>query len=701
MKDTLVSAQLISYDTIRIVSFYSTSLDKIVPYLDTDGIKREPLNVVKSTSTTSITITMLKCKEPLALGHSYFIDCSALGRIPLDVNEAVYFEGFNEEFYYKGNDLGASVKDNQTSFVLWAPLASKVVLKIKSKVEDSFALYPMKREEKGVFRLVLDGNRNGEIYRYDVTNGEVSQECTDPYAKGSTANGEDSVVIDFSLLRKNFHDEALPVLHSPCDAVIYECSVRDMTIDRHTDIESKGTFKGLAERNRKTFGGNPAGFDYLTSLGISHVQLLPIYDFKTVNEKDPRSSYNWGYDPAQYFVPEGSYGSDWRDPFSRIRECQDLVDSFHQSGIRVVMDVVFNHVYEWSQSVFEKVVPGYYFRHRNNGRMAMTSGCGDDLDSERPMVRKLIVDACSFWVETYGIDGYRFDLMGIIDVKTMKEVEIVVKKQKPGAILYGEGWNMGGEGTGPLAHMGNYALLPGYGFFNDRFREAGKKWLAGDEGARNTFKHSFVGSCLNFHGTPMFLSAEQSVNYLECHDNMTFFDFLSSIRGDLSLEAKLDLCKLGICSVLLSFGIPFIHMGQEIGQSKFGRDNTYNSPDMFNRFSYSLLDERKDMYDYCRSLISYRRRHLFLHIYDPKTIFDLVDVDDYGRAIKISNNDSNLTAPYKKIELFLNPSAESLCLNNESEMNIVLNTFGDIEAARQETENALIPPHSAFAICHK
>lgn len=660
MKDSYLQAKLIEPSHIRIGTISSLPYERFYATLIVDHKEEIPLTNIRIKSLAVGSIVDFSLPSPLALGHSYFLK-TPYGLLPLDVSEATSFEGFDRTYYYEADDLGMKADENGASFLLYAPLASSVLLSIRKKDEKEPTLYKMKREDTGVWRLLLKGDYLEARYTYRVTNNEVTVETTDPYAKASTQNGEESVVFDFSAFPNDFSPEALPILHSKTDAIIYEGSVRDLTVDSHTDIVHKGRFLGLIEKGRKTQGGNPAGFDYFSKLGFTHLQLLPIYDFKTVDETAPLKKYNWGYDPAQYFVPEGSYASDLSDPFSRIRDLKALVKTYHQAGIRIVMDVVYNHVYEYQTSVFEKVVPNFYFRKRANGQMANTSGCGDDLASERPMVRKMILDACKWWIDYYGIDGFRFDLMGILDVKTIQEIQKMATSKKKDFMIYGEGWNMGGEVPLPLAHMGNFQMLPEVSFFNDFFRESGKRLFAGDLGAKEDFKAAFLGSCHEYgYHKARFLSASQSINYLECHDNMTYYDYLRYQRGITDEKELLLRSKMGVAGVLFSFGIPFIHAGEEIAQSKFGADNTYNKGDEYNKFSYRLLDERKSMALYFEECIRLRKSRRFLHLYSPEAIAEVLSIDDLGGGILFTLHGENVLGQYKEVQLFLNPTLDPL-----------------------------------------
>jgi pullulanase len=699
MKDTFTSARLVQEDLIRLAIFSNAPFDRLDVSLRVDHDKETKLVPTKVTSTAAVLVADFRLKDPLPLGHSYALAIPSYGLIPLDVSEATSFPDFDDKYTYDGLDLGPTYLPERTSFVVWAPLASAVWLQIKKKDEHEWHFYAMSRFPKGVYRYLAGGDYEGALYHYAIINNEVTTIANDPYAKGSTPNGQDSVVLDLSRIKGDLHKEALPVLNDYTDAVIYEGNVRDLTIDSHTNIVHKGTFLGLAEKGRVSEGGNPAGLDYVASLGVTHLQLQPLFDFKTVDERDPAKGYNWGYDPSQYFIPEGSYASDVEDPYSRVEDLRLLVGALHEKGLRVSMDCVYNHVYEYGSSLFEKIVPNYYFRRRANGKMANTSYCGDDVASERPMVRKFILECCRYWIEMFGIDAFRFDLMGIMDVETMRAIAAMAKKLDPHFMLYGEGWNMGGEIAAPLAHMGNYKLLPEYAFFNDHFRDSYKNWLLGDESQRQAVSFSMVSSSLEFYEAPRFLSACQSVNYVECHDNETFFDFVCQREPDLPVNEKLSICKLALAAVLFAYGIPFIHAGEEIGQSKFGKGNTYNLPDVYNKFSYRLLDERKAMCDYFKSLVAYRKASRFLHVYDPRVLDGLLQVENVGaNGLIMSLADPSFIAPAKEIKFIYNPSFEPLTLDLKEDYQVVVDESGYVLPAHTTIERALVPKHSLLVV---
>ena len=685
MKDTFFGAKLVSPNLIRVAIFSSARVEQFHPILIVDGKAGETLRTSRFTSLQSQTVCEFRLEKKLELGHSYFLHCGKFGLMPLDVTEATSFPGFDEAFFYAGEDLGATYSAERTTFKIWAPLASKATLLFRAPKEKTWQFREMRRGECGVYELAIEGDLERYEYLYRVVNNEVSCDVTDPYAKGSTQNGETSVVVDFSSFEADLRESALPAMDSPCDAIIYEGNVRDLTSDPSTDIAHKGTFLGLAERGRKTEKGHPAGLDYFAGLGITHLQLLPIFDFKTVDETDPSSSYNWGYDPAQYFVPEGSYASVLDDPYSRIKDLKAMVAAYHEKGIRIVMDVVFNHVYEFGTSVFERVVPNFYFRKKWDGSPSSQSGCGNDLDTARPMVRKLIIDACLFWIKTYGIDGFRFDLMGLIDVKTLNRIAEEAQKIKPDFLLYGEGWNMDPGNPELLGKTENASAMPKFGFFNDGFREAGKRYFSQDLTAGNDLKYAMASSSVDFIYRAKYLDATQSINYLECHDDNTLFDALSARRPDLSTSEILRLIMGANASITLALGIPFFHAGQEIGQSKWGERNTYNKGDDVNRFSYRLLDERWEMAERFKRWISLRHQMRILRIFDPCTIDTAVYIDEIKGVLRFAGIDPSLIAPYRKLVAYLNMGETPIEIEEDEAMEPVLSSNDEPLKANAKT----------------
>ena len=556
----------------------------------------------------------------------------------VDISKIVDFDRFDFHYSYFENDLGATYSKDYTKFVLWAPLASAVYLRIADKE------ILMKRTEHGIYRVIVDGDLDGALYDYKLIINDKEVIATDPYAKSTNTNSEKSAVINLAKLDFDMFDECLPKMDSYVEAIIYETSVRDITNSESCSIKNKGKFLGLTEKGVISKGGNMAGIDYIASLGVSHIQLLPVLDFASVD--DTRSDqYNWGYDPLNFFALEGSYSTSPEDPYSRMREFKKLVSCAHKMGLRINLDVVYNHVYQLDRFALNKITPNYFFR-LENGKLANHSGCGNDFASERPMARKIIIDSLKFLLNTYDIDGYRFDLMGLLDLETIQIAEKELHAIKKDLMIYGEGWNMYAVSkyTKEFANMDNFHKLPRVAFFNDRYRNIlkgiGDKselhetgFLLGNPNFMEGFK--FIYKCGTESGIYpiLFDNYAQSLNYIECHDNSTLSDVITdTLSNDDDLDKYL---KLFNKVLILSPGICFIHMGQEFGQSKFGQSNTYNLGDYYNAFDYDVMDQKIELVNSVRNYIKIRKTIPLFKIEDPALLNPCIEFDNTDTLIDI------------------------------------------------------------------
>ena len=564
-------------------------------------------------------------------------------KIRVDTTFIALTPEFEKRFRYDGNDLGFTYSKSKTKFVLWAPLASRVELLLDEKKK-----IPLRRFSNGIWKVNINKNLKNHTYNYLVTNCGKEVKCLDPYGKGTTVNSKANVIINYKDFLFSNNEKYLPKCSSILDAIIYEGHVRDLTICPKTNIKNKGKFLGLVERNRTNEDGYPVGFDYFKSLGITHIQLLPIYDFSTTDDIHPEISYNWGYDPKQYFVPEGNYASNVFDPKSRIKDLLKVISEFHKGGIRVIMDVVFNHVFDAPTSSFEKVVPKYYFRYKKDGSYFSGSCCGNDLGTEKYMTRKLIVDASKFWVETYRLDGYRFDIMGLIDLETINTIKKEVLKIKKDFVFLGEGWNMNPGYQLEFANMNNHKKLKDMSHFNDFFRNT----LLGDihQGdtpgyilGNNKLIDDFL-ECLKGSSTSpksKFDNPYKSVNYVECHDNLTLFDRIEKFLPNESKTDSLNRILFANKIVMYSLGTAFFHAGQEIGLSKNMNPNSYNSGDKDNQFDYSLLKERWKMVEQFKELVSNRKNLKIFHEMDYAKIKKNYVVSRKGNVVFLQIKDKN------------------------------------------------------------
>lgn len=555
----------------------------------------------------------------------------------MSANPLARFSPRPSALVYEG-PLGAVVADEVTRFHVWAPNAESVQLLVFNGEGGTQEALGMTRGDRGEWSVELAGNHEGLEYLYRVD----GREAVDPYARAVTANGLRSVAIDVDKLLGTA--TRLDSVGDPGNAIIYEAHVRDLTIAPGNGIAHKGKFLGLAEEGRRTARGNLSGLDYIASLGITHLQLLPIFDFGSVDELGDLAfdaQYNWGYDPNNYNVPEGSYSTDPRDPYARLRELRQLVDACHARGLRVIMDVVYNHVYDARTNPFELIEPGYYFRKDAWGDFYDATVCGNETASERPMMRRFIVDSVRYWARTFGLDGFRFDLMGIHDVETMNAVRAALDEIDPGIILLGEGWAMGNHAPGVVpADQRAGALMPRIAMFNDTFRDVVKGSNFHIEGA------GFVSgnpSYLPDDADPWtaspaaeelfdamrgsltqrdYLTAAQSVVYNESHDNYTMFD---KLRGTAGLEhaSLAEIARrhtLATTIQLLSRGIAFVHAGQELLRTKQGEENSYRSPDHVNAFDYDRAEQFAPQVAFFRSLVAFRRQWSWVTETDYETI---------------------------------------------------------------------------------
>lgn len=554
--------------------------------------------------------------EGISFGKQYWIIDEHGGKTDLQIGAVIRTEAFDEKFYYNGDDLGVKVENNQTRFKLWAPTATQVKVKLHHPHSSFSEIVKMKLEDKGVWSATVHKDLEYYQYAFLVFVNQEWREAVDPYATAVTANGEYGVIVK---LEKTFIEKrVLPALENPVDAIIYETHIRDFTIHPHSGVKNKGLFLGAGELNTTGIDGEPTGLSYLKELGITHIEFLPINDFAGVDEMNRNHHYNWGYNPLHFNVPDGSYSSNPADSYSRIIELKFLIDQIHDVGLKVIMDVVYNHVYIREDSSFEKIVPGYYFRHNEFGLPSNGTGVGNDVASERKMVRKYIVDSITFWLKEYHVDGFRFDLMGILDVETMKEIRKTCDCFEKGIILLGEGWNL----NTPLpiekkAIIRNQSKMPGIAQFNDKFRDTikGNTFNLFDKGYAFGNAHYYEAACemlagsigLNKKEYGIFQEPCQSVNYVECHDNHTMWDKLISCNDQIDDFLRMKYHRLATGMVLLSQGIPFLHSGQEFFRTKMGDGNSYRSPDSINRLDWDRKCQYKDNVKYIKGLIEIRK----------------------------------------------------------------------------------------------
>ena len=667
-----LKAKLTSWRKINVLVFTDvprTESTRVVLYKNDTIIKKE--TITKLNSINHVYFFDVYLDEDYELGKTYRLLIDSFNSTTIDLSQVVDFADFDERFAYQGNDLGAIYKKDATTFAVWAPLAEFVSLKLISPNGEEKILQ-MLREDRGVYRLKVPGYLLNYKYQYIVNNNGVIATTNDPYAKGTSFNSEYSVVIDYDELLKTPKVAPKSKFNNYVDALIYETHIRDINEGNNNNVKNKGKFLGFVEEGRKTTGGHPAGLDYLKYLGVTHVQLQPILDFDSLDDSDTKKWYNWGYDPISFFAIEGSFSLHPENAFSRLKEFREMVDALHKNDIRVVVDVVYNHVFEYENSTFEKLVPHYYFRKRRNGMLSNASGCGNDFASERAMARKIIVDSVSYLFSHFDIDGLRFDLMGLLDIETVKATYAVAKSYKKDLIFYGEGWNMGEELPANIrANKNNYKDLLEFGFFNDTYRDIvkgpsspynlqEKGYICGNTSYQFGLDYAFHAGVLKLSYEPMFETANQSINYLECHDNNTLFDKLLVSNAKEEEKTLLDRVTLANSILLLSFGVPFVHMGQEIGLSKDGLDNTYKTLGV-NNMDYRLVDERFDMVNRFRLMNILRRKLKYLRLFNRDDIKDLFEIShwDNGVYVLVAKN-KNIFNNEKEFVIMFNPTDKAV-----------------------------------------
>lgn len=521
-----------------------------------------------------------------------------------------------------------------TRFSLWAPTADEVRLMLYNKGEGGHAYRTVSMEagEEGVWHTTVAEDLLGKFYTFNVKTGDRWLGDTPGiFAKAVGVNGHRAAIIDLrSTDPEGWADDRRPPLRSAADVVIYEMHHRDFSISPASGIEHKGKFLALTEAGTRSPEGLATGIDHLRELGVTHVHLLPSYDYASIDEtRLDENRYNWGYDPLNYNVPDGSYATDPYRPDVRIREFKQMVQALHQAGIRVILDVVYNHTFSIDGSNFERTAPGYFYRQRPDGTYADASACGNETASNRPMMRKYIVESVLHWAREYHIDGFRFDLMGIHDIRTMNEVRAALTALDPSIIVYGEGWAAQAPQLpqDSLAMKANTYRMPGIAAFSDEMRDALRgpfndnkqgAFLAGLPGGEESIKFGIVGAVqhpqvcndsVNYSQAPWAGEPTQMISYVSCHDDMCLVDRLrASIPGIKDDElARLD--KLAQTAVFTSQGIPFIYAGEEVMRDKKGVHNSFQSPDSINAIDWSRKALHADVFAYYKGLIQLRKNH--------------------------------------------------------------------------------------------
>lgn len=557
------------------------------------------------------------------------------------------FSEIDEKYYYSGNDLGANYSKEKTVFKVWSPLALEAAVLLYKTCTDEkpYRRMPMTKDKHGVWSKTAHGNLNGVYYTYEIKHTDITEETIDIYARTAGVNGAMGMVIDMEETNPaGWNNYKSAPLEHYTDAVIYELHVRDLSADASGKFCYKGRFLGFVEGGLINDSGDKIGIDHIKELGVTHVHLMPSFDFQTTDETElHKPQYNWGYDPMNFNCPEGSYSTDPYDGKARVAEFKRMVHALHSRGIKVIMDVVYNHTYATADSAFNKTFPKYYYRlwGENGEYFSNGSGCGNEVATERLMVRKFIVDSLVFWATEYKIDGFRFDLMGLYDIETMNIIAETLHSINPDIILYGEGWT---GGDSPLEDSKRAMKLharhiPDIAFFSDDFRDTikgnnfenrSKGYVNGATGNEEYVKEVMCGriphpQIPNLDTFAWTLSPCQTVNYVEAHDNLTLWDKLSYTNPTDSLDTRKRMDKMAAAAVMLAQGIPFIQAGQEFLRSKplpggaFDH-NSYRSPDIVNSLKWNRKTEFRDVFEYYKGLIAFRKAHSACRMHNAEDI---------------------------------------------------------------------------------
>ena len=548
--------------------------------------------------------------------------------------ERVIYESFDAYPVRKGSLSEMEYTPSVTSFHLWSPNADEVRLMLYEEAEGghAFQTHHMKLGDDGTWHVDVNEDLKGKFYAFNVKmQDEWLGDTPGLFAKAVGINGHRGAIIDMVQTNPTgWENDRKPVLRSVADVVVYEMHHRDFSIDASSGIEHKGQFLALTEQGTQSPEGLTTGIDHLKELGVTHVHLLPSYDYASIDEHTFKDShYNWGYDPQNYNVPDGSYATDPTQPVTRIMEFKQMVQALHQAGIRVVLDVVYNHTYNAATSAFEKTVPGYFYRMKPDGTFANGSGCGNETASNRPMMRKFMVESVLYWMREYHLDGFRFDLMGIHDIATMNEIRQEAQKLDPQVLIYGEGWaaETPQYAADSLAMKANIARMPGIAAFCDEMRDGlrgpwddDKKgaFLAGFPGHEESIKFGIVGAIshpqvkmdeVNYSNKAWAQEPVQMMSYVSCHDDMCLVDRLRTSVTDLKGNDLEKLDMLAQTAVLTSQGIPFIFAGEEVMRDKKFVHNSFQSPDSVNAINWHNKAKYQWVFNYYKGLIAMRKHH--------------------------------------------------------------------------------------------
>ncbi len=638
--------------------------------------------------------------------------------------------------YYEGNDLGVTYRTDKTIFRLWAPKAQQVVLRLYDNGEsgEPIETVSLKPDRDGTWVVTLKGDWKNKYYTLQAQNdGKWSNEVPDPYARAVGVNGNRGMVVDLpSTNPEGWQDDRRPTLDHYADIIIWEIHVRDFSIHPSSGSKYPGKYLAFTESGSQSSEGEKTLVDHLVELGITHVHLLPVFDFHTVDEtRLDQPQFNWGYDPQNFNVPEGSYSTNPYDGNVRIREFKQMVKALHSVGIRVIMDVVYNHMYNAAASNFEQLVPGYFFRSNDDGTLANGSGCGNETSSEKPMMRKFMIESVTYWASEYHIDGFRFDLMGLHDIETMNQIRQALDEIDPTIYIYGEGWTAG-ESPLPVekrALKAHVAKLDRIAVFSDDIRDGirgpwwddkGAGFMAGKKGLEESIKFGVVAATphsqidytkVNYSKAPYANNPQQTITYVTCHDNPCLWDKIVSTCTNCTKAQMLELQKFANAVVLTSQGVAFLHAGEELVRTKLGHHNTYNLPDSVNQLNWGNKAMYRPVFEYYQKLIQLRKSHPAFRMIDTLQIQKHLRFFQIDKPLLVGYqlSDNANGDPWKDILVFYNASSKAAEVKlpaGEWEIvatkdNIEEKGFTAMGLGKSQIGKAMVPSRSVMILVDK
>nr|WP_206774651.1 type I pullulanase [Bacillus cereus group sp. N8] len=684
----------LSIQKATIDSFNEITVTTNVPFnskeqkIEIEGIKIKEINPFDKNGGDITNKVKIITEQKIDLKQTYKVKIENLADTNTEIGKVIRSEEFDKLFYYSGNDLGNIYTPQHTKFRVWAPTASEAKLVTYKKWNDKIGTeINMQQGEKGTWKAELKGNQKGLFYTYKVKIGDKWTEAVDPYVRAASINGDKGVVIDLNETNpKKWKVNKKPEFKNPEDAIIYELHVRDLSIQPESGIKQKGKYLGVTEKGTKGPEGVKTGLDHIKDLGVTHVQLLPIFDYASVNEENLNEpQYNWGYDPKNFNVPEGSYSTNPYEPTVRITELKQMIQTLHDNNLRVVMDVVYNHMYNAAESNFHKLVPGYYYRYNEDGTFANGTGVGNDTASERKMMRKFMVDSVTYWAKEYNLDGFRFDLMGIHDYETMNEIRKAVNQIDPSIILHGEGWDLNTPLAAELkANQKNAEKMKGIAHFNDNIRDGLKGsvfeekengFVNGKENMEERIKKGITAGIDYDTNSSTYQDPEQVLTYVEAHDNHTLWDKLELTNPGDSEEVRKQMHKLSSSILLTSQGIPFLHAGQEFMRTKYGDHNSYKSPDSINQMDWLRRAAFNNEVEYMKGLIELRKKYSAFRMTSAEQIkkyVAFIDVPKNVVAYTIDGNGSGNKSEYFMVAHNANREAVDITLPSKGPWKVLV-----------------------------